>query len=67
MCIVFCSVDVEVMRYWKSVGFGGLGCCLGCSFGGVLEQVAEVGEAIGCWMALMLLLLGHKSFAEATH
>ena len=68
MCIVFCSVDVEVMRFWKFVGFSCPVCCLDSSFGGILEQVTEVGEAIGCCMALLLLLLlGHKSFAEATH
>jgi hypothetical protein len=59
---------MEVMGFWKFVGFSCLGSCLDCRFGGILEQVTEVGEAIGCCMALLLLLLlGHKSFAEATH
>jgi hypothetical protein len=55
---------VKVMGFWKSVGYSGLSC----SFGGIFEQLAEVGEATGCCMALLLLLLlDHKGFAEATH
>jgi hypothetical protein len=54
---------MEVMGFWKFMGSGGLSCGLGNGFGGILEQVAEVGEAIGCCMTLMLLLLGRKSSA----